>query len=175
MTDSERMRIRRVKNKENGICTCCTKCPAELGKTRCKECNLKHSIDTAKRNKSLPKEICKACHSKLVIENRSVCALCREKQNEAYRKIKKIVFDYYGNKCTCCGETNIGFLTIDHVNSDGFMDRQLNGHRKSTDTIYRFIIKNNFPDTFQILCYNCNLGRAKYKGICPHKLLEEGI
>jgi hypothetical protein len=32
---------------------------------------------------------------------------------------------------------------------------------------YRWLITNNFPDDFQILCHNCNY--AKSHGGCPHK------
>jgi hypothetical protein len=35
------------------------------------------------------------------------------------------------------------------------------------------IIKNNFPPEFQILCFNCNLGRSRSGGVCPHENLLE--
>lgn len=35
--------------------------------------------------------------------------------------------------------------------------------------LFRWIIENNFPEGFQVLCYNCNLGRAHCGGVCPHK------
>jgi hypothetical protein len=81
-------------------------------------------------------------------------------------KQKKTVFDYYGNKCNCCGENNIKFLSIDHINNDGYKERK--GRGGSSDQIHRNIIKNNFPDTYQILCFNCNLGKARNNGVCPH-------
>ncbi len=28
---------------------------------------------------------------------------------------------------------------------------------------------NNFPPGFQTLCHNCNIGKHRNKGICPHK------
>ncbi len=37
------------------------------------------------------------------------------------------------------------------------------------DSLYRWIIKNNFPEEFQILCFNCNSGRHINGGICPHE------
>jgi hypothetical protein len=81
-------------------------------------------------------------------------------------KTKKIVFEHYGNKCACCGEDNIKFLSIDHVNNDGYKERK--GKGGSSDFIHRKIIKNNFPDTYQLLCFNCNLGKARNNGVCPH-------
>jgi len=68
-------------------------------------------------------------------------------------------------KCACCGENNINFLTIDHINNDGNIQRK----SLKTPELTHWIIKNNFPEGFQILCYNCNLGKAHHGGICPHK------
>ena len=80
-------------------------------------------------------------------------------------KLKLRVFGAYGGKCVCCGEKELIFLSIDHVNNDGAR------HRKevASGQLYRWLEKNNFPPNFQILCFNCN--RAKYVngGLCPHK------
>lgn len=35
--------------------------------------------------------------------------------------------------------------------------------------IYDWLIKNNFPSGFQVLCCNCNYGKNSNHGICPHK------
>lgn len=82
-------------------------------------------------------------------------------------KLKVKVIYGYGGKCICCGEEEIIFLTIDHINEDG------NQHRKKEkiigSTFYRWLIKNNFPGGFQILCRNCNWGKYANGGICPHQ------
>ena len=90
-------------------------------------------------------------------------------------KIKAQVISHYSNgkmNCACCGENTREFLTVDHINNDGTKQRKLftgGGHHN-----YRFIIKNKFPVGYQILCYNCNCGRARTKDkICPHKLNEK--
>jgi len=83
-----------------------------------------------------------------------------------YEKWKKVVFDHYGNDCSCCGEDEPKFLTIDHVENDGA------AHRKEVapgSTLFRWIIKNDFPETFRILCFNCNSGRYHNGGVCPHE------
>lgn len=90
-------------------------------------------------------------------------------------RIRKAVFDFYGNKCACigCTETNSDFLTIDHVNSDGSADVNGSGRRLTGVNLYIKVIKEGFPDTYQILCYNCNCGRQynrTKKGTCPHLL-----
>ena len=87
--------------------------------------------------------------------------IARKKKDK--QQAKKIVFEHYGNVCSCCGETEIMFLTIDHVNNDGNKDRRINGTH-----IYKRIIKEGFPSHFQILCRNCNWGKHVNGGTCPH-------
>ena len=85
---------------------------------------------------------------------------------------KKIVFDYYGNKCACpkCPETNPLFLTIDHIFEDGYKDKNKNGRRYGSAQIYRKIAMEDLWNRFQLLCYNCNCCKAKNNGTCPHLL-----
>lgn len=93
-----------------------------------------------------------------------------EKVKETARKIKQsnrlLVINHYSkeNKCVCCGESNIKFLTIDHINNNGAE------HRKQikNDHLAGWLVRNNYPEGFQILCWNCNEGKKIYK-ICPHK------
>lgn len=84
-----------------------------------------------------------------------------------YTNVKAEVYEHYGSVCTCCGETEPGFLVIDHVNEDGGLMRRKVHHRGGG--FYRWIIKNKFPEYLQILCYNCNRGRAQNQGVCPHQ------
>jgi hypothetical protein len=70
----------------------------------------------------------------------------------------KLVFDHYGWKCICCGETEPTFLTIDHIEGNGTKHiKSIGGH------FHRWLIKNNFPKGYQTLCYNCNCSRDKNK------------
>ena len=80
-------------------------------------------------------------------------------------KYKKIVFDYYGWECSCCGERVVKFLSVDHVNNDGHLDRKAG---RSGASMYRKIIKEGLPETYQILCMNCNFGKKVNGGVCPH-------
>src|SRR5579859_5436767 len=83
--------------------------------------------------------------------------------------VKALVYRAYGGYiCACCGETDKGFLSIDHINNDGAAHRKMIGNRGGIG-VYYWLYNNNFPPGFQILCYNCNLGRARNNGICPHK------
>lgn len=86
-------------------------------------------------------------------------------------KHKRIVFNHYGI-CQCCGESNLGFLTIDHINNDGAQHRkEIFGKKTSGGPLYHWIIKNNFPQDLQSLCYNCNCGKQSSNlNLCPHKI-----
>ncbi len=115
------------------------------------------------------------------------CAICREKSKKHtanYRrrkrvllppkhkkpwissgeKLKNIVMEHFGGKCVCCGEAEVTFLAIDHIDGNGAQHRKEIGHTN----LYRWIVKNNFPEGFQILCRNCNWGKF-VRGICPHQ------
>lgn len=95
-----------------------------------------------------------------------------EKQREYTRrklaKLKDVVFEAYGGrhpKCKCCGENDIRFLSVDHINGGGTK------HKNSVPgrSIYRWLKRNGFPKGYQLLCHNCNQGKHIY-GKCPHKL-----
>lgn len=93
-------------------------------------------------------------------------------------KLKRQVMDAYGGKCACCGEAELVFLTIDHINDDGAEHRrQIAAERGSQwlqagSPTYRWLRDNNYPEGFQVLCANCNCGRHWNGGICPHKMAE---
>lgn len=81
---------------------------------------------------------------------------------------KIIVQHVYTNgfmKCSLCGyDSDIDALTIDHINNNGKEHRkQLNVY--ASKDLYRWLIKNNFPDGFQILCMNCNMLKQINEGI----------
>lgn len=100
----------------------------------------------------------------------------KESQRRNDKRIKDTVYNAYGGyKCACCGETEPMFLTVDHVNNDGAQHRRdvNNGiKRGGGKKIYSWIIANNFPPDFQILCMQCNWGKARNGGVCPHKASE---
>lgn len=84
-----------------------------------------------------------------------------------YRQQDKAIMAYGGYKCACCGETEPLFLSLDHIENDG------SSHRKSIGTLggaklYKWLEQNNYPPGFQVLCANCNHGKYRNKGICPH-------
>lgn len=84
------------------------------------------------------------------------------------QRTRRRFIEKYGGKCACCGETNEGFLSLDHVNSDGHIERKRN--TRSYNQALLSILENLPPDPrYQILCYNCNMGRQFHgDGVCPH-------
>lgn len=83
--------------------------------------------------------------------------------------LKQKAINNYGGKCTCCNESTLIFLCIDHINGGGNKHRRDVGLGESGSgwKTYDWLIKNNFPDGFQVLCFNCN--NAKHLlGVCPH-------
>lgn len=84
-------------------------------------------------------------------------------------KLRDAIYEHYGNVCACCGETNPLFLSIDHVNGGGRGHRKSLGPKAGTHAMLYDIKKRGFPPDFQLLCFNCNCGRARNGGICPHK------
>jgi hypothetical protein len=91
-------------------------------------------------------------------KNRQTCRLRN-------RKLKAEVISAYGGKCTCCSETLMEFLTIDHIGGGGRKHiYSVGGPAK----FYGWLKANKFPDGFRVLCFNCNSAIGFY-GYCPHQ------
>ena len=96
----------------------------------------------------------------------------KEKIKKDAQNLKLKVFNYYCNneiKCNCCGEKHIEFLTIDHIDCGKLIhgkNKKPNNHNSGTP-FYRWLVSNNFPDGYQVLCYNCNCAKGFF-GWCPH-------
>lgn len=113
---------------------------------------------------------CPKSSPKPAIKGTLRCAKCIEQisVNAAswYSRTKLEVITYYGGVCECCGESNIKFLTMDHIDESGAEHRRID---RSAITLYRWLKRHNFPNGFQVLCFNCNCGKSCNGGICPHK------
>ncbi len=104
------------------------------------------------------------------------------------RKIKRLkVLQYYSKElsksdipcCNCCKENfHIDFLAVDHIAGMKKMDLEPELVKKGYSSklarvmLLTWIIENNFPKGFQILCSNCNFakGMKKNNNKCPHEL-----
>lgn len=125
------------------------------------------------------KDVQKAKAREYYLKNREVLlskySAQKDHKNELSRKWRSnmrldIISHYSDGKmcCNCCGENIYEFLTIDHINNNGSQERKRTG--SGGHHAYRLIIKENYPEGFQVLCYNCNCARAKTADKrCPHE------
>lgn len=69
------------------------------------------------------------------------------------RRRLKVLIHYGGNppKCAWCGMEDIRVLTIDHIHGGGHQHRKQIGCE-----IFLWLIKNDYPEGYQVLCRNCN-------------------
>jgi hypothetical protein len=88
-------------------------------------------------------------------------------------KLRMDALEYYSKgkpKCNCCGESTLQFLCIDHINNDGNKHRRDIGYTGG-DSVIKWLRKNDYPEGFQVLCYNCNMAKSFYAA-CPHTTLH---
>lgn len=176
MSSSESQKRYRAKIKAEGRCTSCKKDKEEPTKACCNSCIIKaserHNPNAWRaRSERLQKlGLCVRCGEFTPKDDKKNCETCLLAESLRSRKIKFDVILVYGNKCECCEETILEFLTIDHINNDGASHRiKLFGKNKCGNRFYKWIIKNNFPKGLQVLCFNCNHGKFINGGVCPHK------
>ena len=162
-----RKQKRRQRSKSN-LCITCGKKPPRHERKTCQGCRDKEAriyVSWYRNNtdgKKLYRELNKTQSSKL-------------RQDR-----KRRVIDHYGGECLCCGESCLLLLTIDHINEDGSEHRRqiapnFKGRSPGGDHFYRWLETNDLPDGFQTLCYNCNIGKHRNGGVCPHVNIENGV
>ena len=110
-------------------------------------------------------------------DSRKVCKRCKNKlttkTSKQYRiELKEMVLRHYSPdlKCQCpkCPHPfpGIEFLSVDHIDGKGTHGREIRRR------LYQWIKNEGFPDGFQVLCFNCNLGKSA-NGICPHMTIGQ--
>lgn len=133
-----------------------------------------------KRHKELG--LCRTCPKPVVAGSTIYCAYHKEKdrisrvisEKKTAIKLKTECLERYGKMCSCCQETIIQFLTIDHEGGNGNNHRkELFKHNVGGVHMYRWLKKNNFPKGYTILCMNCNWAQ-RYSNICPHTIRRGG-
>ncbi len=140
------------------------------------------------RQRRIDNKLCTLCGIPIPERTQKTCAICAERgvknhtewmkgpgRKEAHAQKNKLlraarkdaVFKHYGGYiCSCCGETRKPFLTIDHINNDGYKHRQELGSGGSR--LYTWLWTNKLPPGFRVMCCNCNFGRFRNNGVCPH-------
>lgn len=116
---------------------------------------------------------CKKKKLRSKFRNRNnVCKTCEKyKKRQILYEAKLKVIDHYGGKCICCGTSELSFLTLDHINGDGYIHRR-NFNRSLK--LYQDLINNKFQTQFkiQILCANCHNSKSKF-GRCIHSMTPQ--
>jgi predicted transcriptional regulator len=91
---------------------------------------------------------------KIIASIKSEGSTAQRNANKAYRqKMKLNLFSHYSKgllMCARCGFNDTRALSIDHINGEGTKHRQEIG-----GNIYHWLTKNDYPEGYQVLCYNC--------------------
>ena len=97
--------------------------------------------------------------------DKSICLECaRNRRKRINNERKKIL----GLECRCCGISDLSFLVVDHVNSNGNELRR-KGQRTGEGLLYEATLGGVANPEYQLLCYNCNYSKHIGNGICVHK------
>lgn len=168
MSDLEKQRLynkeKRLERERNNLCQTCGKNSPQPNKKNCDHC-LEQQRKKYQRYRD--NGICSRC-VKNQVSSGKLCDECLIKCKSERDEYKRIAYEAYGNKCTCCGEKEHVFLSIDHINNDGAEKRRNKEHPRGGADLCRWLINKNFPSDFQLLCHNCQWGKRMF-GICPHQ------
>jgi hypothetical protein len=162
-----------------GKCSACHKrFPKDARAKQCEDCKAKRKArDNARYAAGLcgcgaprqTKAKCLNCaqRTKKWMDNPENKRRWSERVTEKNRARRIFVLSHYGGKCACCGESEMPFLTLDHIHNDGKVDRE----KVHAGYWWRWIVKHGFPSHLQVLCWNCNMAKQHYgNGVCPHKI-----
>lgn len=121
-----------------------------------------------KQKDRLNREVCLSCGNDS--GGKKLCSIHMQRQSitarKIYKNLKTEVFSHYGNKCECCDEPILAFLSLDH--------RDLNKKGELTGSpLYQRAKRDGYPGSLRLLCFNCNFGRKKE--VCPHVSKDEGF
>ena len=135
--------------------------------TRCKGQRPSSEFYRHKKVKSGLSSWCKECNRKYTSEwGKNHPEAIRKRSIAKRQKLREKVLELYGGKdpmCKCCGEPEIKFLCLDHINNDGSKERRKYGPQ----AIYKIAIRKKDVLRYQLLCFNCNMSK-KISGQCPH-------
>lgn len=90
-------------------------------------------------------------------------------QRKTQQKRKYTCIAHYSNntnKCCNCGNGDLEVLCLDHIDNNGNIQRKeiMEGKNKGGKGMHKWIVHNNFPAGFQVLCCNCNILKHRQKG-----------
>ena len=149
----------------------CSKCKVakpleEFGKHGwCRECIRAYERNWRKNTEKGREHAKRKGRKHYALHGERVRARRRQNWKNTWAKIRAI----YGETCACCGESELSFLTVEHVNQDGAADRRKHG---GNTQLRNWLAKQPKLEGYEILCWNCQWGRKLNGGICPHRLKD---
>lgn len=96
-------------------------------------------------------------------------SIIKANRARAYRARRLAVLTHYGHgkpRCACCGTAIWEFLNVDHIDDGGNKQRRELGLFGSN--LITWLYRNGMPPGYQVMCFNCNIGRYLNGGVCPH-------
>lgn len=158
---------------------------AENGQKRCSRCAVDKDVSAFGRCKSEPDGLnreCKACRRERWNQNRDKYIAhhrewsARTENADSGRRWRKQIraemLVAYGSRCTCCGEVEPEFLTLDHVGGMTDENHPWSTKQRGT-TIYGKLKKLGWPqDRYRLLCMNCNWA-IRFTQVCPHRRVTD--
>lgn len=122
----------------------------------CRKCGAKKSTQHYRKNREKKLQEAKAYRLRNAEKLRRVDKVKRD-------RIRAECLIAYGSCCSCCGETEPEFLTLEHINRDGAAHRE-----KVGQWVYGDLKRRGWPnDGYTLLCWNCNCATKDGK-LCPH-------
>jgi len=86
------------------------------------------------------------------VKNREVVKASKKRYRDNM-KIKVLRHYSHGTMKCKCGYSDTRALCIDHINGGGVQHRKKIGE----SNLYIWLVRNNYPKGFQVLCHNCNI------------------
>lgn len=130
---------------------------------RKREYRKKYYLEKEKDRRQHP-EVKKKIKQRQKIYRQNHQAKIRERNRNRYQELRIKFFEMYGNSCTCCGESEPAFLSLEHKQGQPI------GRKNKENTMQSTIraLSEYRPDLFEVLCHNCNQAQ-KFGNPCPHK------
>ena len=92
----------------------------------------------------------------------------REWNRQYHLRIKQAAMEAYGGvACSCCDESHLEHLTLDHIDGRGADHRR---EDPSAINLSLWVRKHNYPTGFRVLCSNCNVSASRSPDqLCFHQ------
>ena len=165
---AKKQKSRQQRNRQSGLCGCGAE--PEPGITRCRRCQ--NRVNKAIANWKQSNATNGLCRCGKELKSKTKCQECLDRQLQLNMSNFVAALDAYGGRvCACCKIEILRFLTLDHIENDGYKTKHLGGG----EVLYARLKKEGYPSGFQPLCFNCNLGKARNGGVCPHQSRTEWL